>query len=108
MAATLPSRVAITGPRAAGFASAEPMAITVVVADRDRASIENRLAEIAAAASEAVPSVQHNISILSPEQWSDQQDYETPIAHHNIWLAPDTTQRDLTKVRKTSRDVHRP
>ena len=89
----LPSRVAITGPRAAGLASDDPMGITVVVDDRHRASLKSRLAQAAAVASESVPSVQPQISILSAEQWAERMDGETPEAHHNIWLAPDTTSR---------------
>ena len=86
----LPARAALTGPRAAGFALADPMEITVVVDDQDRPSLEPRLAEIAAATSESVPSVQPHISILSPQQWANQQDGESPEAHHNAWLATNT------------------
>ena len=68
----LPARVAVVGPSAARFAWDDPMEITVVVDDRDRASLESRLAEIAAAASESVPSVQPQISILNPQQWERQ------------------------------------
>ena len=87
----LPARVALTGPRAAGFALADPMKITVVVDDHDRPSLEPRLAEIAAATSDSVPSVQPHISILSPQQWEHQQTSEAPEAHHNAWLATNTT-----------------
>ena len=85
----LPERVALTGPRAAGFAQDEPMDITVVV-DDDKPSLEPRLAEIAAATSELVPSVRPNISILSPQEWEHQQVSESPEAHHNAWLATNT------------------
>ena len=88
----LPARVALTGPRAAGFALADPMKITVVVDDHDRPSLEPRLAEIAAATSDSVPSVQPHISILSPQQWEHQQTSEAPEAHHNAWLATNTTR----------------
>ena len=87
----LPARVAVTGPRAAGFAQDEPMEITVVVDDDDRPRLEPRLAEIAGVASELAPSVRPQISILSPEQWERQQASESRGTHHNIWLAPDTT-----------------
>ncbi|MCY4557971.1 MAG: hypothetical protein OXF79_16720 [Chloroflexi bacterium] len=89
----LPPRAAITGTRAAGFASDDLMEITVVVDDRDRANLESRLAQAAEVASEAVPSVQPQISILSAEQWTERMDGATPEAHHNIWLAPHTTSR---------------
>ena len=89
----LPARVAVTGARAAGFVSEDAVEITVVVDDRDRHSLEPRLAEITAVAPEAVTSVQPQINILSPEQWTERMDGETPIAHHNIWLAPDTVSR---------------
>ena len=69
------------------------MEITVVVDDRHRASLDSRLAQAAAVASEAVPSVRHQISILSVEQWAKRMDGATPEAHHNIWLAPDTASR---------------
>ena len=87
----LPERVAITGPRAAGFAQGEPMEITVVIENGDRHHLETRLSEIATATSELVPSVRPHISILSPEQWADAQAGEAPETHHNAWLAPDTT-----------------
>ena len=86
----LPARVTVTGPRAAGFAQGDPLGITVVVDPSDRPSLEPRLAEIAAAACELVPSVRPNISILSPQQWAHQQDDESPEAHHNAWLATNT------------------
>ena len=85
-----PVRIALTGPRAAGFALDEPMDITVVV-DDDKPSLEPRLAEIAAATSDSVPSVRPKISIISTKQWESQQKRESPEAHHNAWLAPNTT-----------------
>ena len=88
-----PARAVVVGPRAAGFASDEPMEVTVVVDDRDKASLESRFAEIAAVASEAVPRMQPHISILSAEQWERQQASELLGNHHNIWLAPDTASR---------------
>ena len=84
----LPERVAITGPRAAGFAQGEPMEITVVIENGDRHRLEPRLSEIATATSELVPSVRPHISILSPEQWADAQAGEAPETHHNAWLPP--------------------
>ena len=93
LAPPLPTRAALTGQRAAGFASDEPIEIVVVVDDHHGASLESRLAQPAAAASEAVPSVRHQISILSVEQWTERMDGATPEAHHNIWLAPHTTSR---------------
>ena len=89
----LPSRGAITSPRAAGFASDDPMEITVVVDDRDRPDLESRLAQAAAVASESVPSAQPQISILSAEQWAERTDGKTPEAHHNVWFPPDTASR---------------
>ena len=87
----LPERVAVTGRRAAGFAQGDPMEITVVVDDDHRPSLEPRLAKIAAATSGLVPSVRPNISILSPQQWNSQQAGGAPEAHHNAWLATNTT-----------------
>ena len=87
----LPERVAITGPRAAGFAQGEPMEITVVIENGDRHRLEPRLSEIATATSELVPSVRPHISILSPEQWADAQAGEAPETHHNAWLAGEKT-----------------
>ena len=69
------------------------MEIVVVVDDHDRPSLESRLAQAATVASESVPSVQLQISILSVEQWAERMDGATPEAHHNIWLAPDTASR---------------
>ncbi len=89
----LPSRAALSGPRAAGFASDDPMEIVVVVDDRGRANLESRLAQAAEVASESLPSVQPQISILSVEQWAERMDGATPEAHHNVWLAPDTASR---------------
>ena len=88
-----PSRAALSGPRAAGFALDDPMEIVVVVDDRSRANLESRLAQAAEVASESVPSVQPQISILSVEQWTKRMDGATPEAHHNLWLAPDTASR---------------
>ena len=92
LAPPLPARVTLTGERVAGFALDEPMDITIVVDDHDRPSLEPRLAEIAAATSDSVPSVQPHISILSPQQWDHQQTSEAAEAHHNAWLAPNTKQ----------------
>ena len=91
LAPPLPDRVAITGPRAAGITQDDHIAITVVVDTRHRPSLEPRLAIIAAATSGLVPSVRPNISILSPQQWDHQQTSEAPEAHHNAWLATNTT-----------------
>ena len=92
LAPPLPYRVAITGPRTAGFAHVDDtLEITVVAEPRDRSNLEPRLAKCAAAATEAVPSVQPNISIVSPWQWVHQQASERPGAHHNVWLATDAT-----------------
>ncbi len=88
----LPARVTVTGPRAAGFAQGDPLGITVVVDPSDRPSLEPRLAKIAAAACELVPSARPNILLLSPQQWANQQAGEAPEAHHNAWLAPHTKQ----------------
>ena len=73
----LPSRAALSGPRAAGFASYDPMGITVVVDDRHRASLDSRLAQAAAVASEAVPSVRARksascLSSSGPSEWTEQ------------------------------------
>ncbi len=87
-----PSRVEVTGARAAGFATDDPMQITVVVDPNDRPSLGPRLASITAATSGLVPSVRPNIILLSPQQWANQQDGESPEAHHNAWLAPHTKQ----------------
>ena len=92
LAPPLPARVTLTGARAAGFALDDPMDITIVVDDHDRPSLEPRLAEIAAATSDSVPSVRPNIILLSPQQWDHQQAGEAPEAHHNAWLAPHTKQ----------------
>lgn len=83
-----PARTALTGPRSASFALEDPMEIVVLIDDHDRFRLEPRLAEIAAAASEAEPSVRPSISIVSSQQWDHQQASERPTAHYNIWLAP--------------------
>ena len=91
----LPDRVAITGPRTAGFALDGPMEISIVVDDRNRPSLEPRLAKCTAAATKAVPSVQPIIRIMSTQQWTQQQDGQAPVAHHNVWFPLDATpQRD--------------
>ena len=89
LAPPLPARVTLTGARAAGFPLDDPMDITIVAGDDDRPSLEPRLAAVASAASDLVPSVQPQTSIMSPEQWEHQQGSEPRGAHHNIWLAPD-------------------
>ena len=85
----LPIKVPLTGARVSGSTLDDPMEIVVVVADRDRPSLEPRLAEIAAAASEAAPSLRPSISIVSSQQWDHQQANEHPTAHYNVWLATD-------------------
>ena len=88
----LPCRVAITGPRAAGFThEGDTLEITVVAKPDQPPDLKVQLEEVAAAATQAAPSVQPNISIVSPRQWERQQASERPGAHHNIWLAPDGT-----------------
>lgn len=82
----IPARVALTGPRAAGFAQGEPLEVTVVVDTRHRIKLQPRLAEIAAAASELVPFVRPNINVISPQEWAKQQAGAAPAARHNAWL----------------------
>ena len=89
----LPLRVAVTGPRATGLALEEPLVITVVLDADHRPSLEPRLAECTATANEAVPSVQPNIRVMSTQQWTQQQDEQSPVAHHNVWLSLDATRR---------------
>ena len=94
LAAPLPCRVALTGPRAAGFVhEGDTLEITVVAEPRDRPDLEPRLAECASAATEAVPSVQPKVRILPAEQWAQQQGEEAPTAHHNVWFPPDASSR---------------
>ena len=93
LATPLPCRVAITGARAAGFVhEGDALEITVVLDADHRPSLEPELAKCTAAATEAVPSVQPDIRIIPTEQWSQQQDGQAPVAHHNVWL-PDATPR---------------
>ena len=87
----LPLRVAITGPRATGFAQGEPIHITLVVDSRHRSGLEPRLADIAATASEMAPAARPNIIITSSQNWARQQAGETALPHHNVWLAPRTS-----------------
>ena len=91
LAPPLPRRVAITGPHADGVAhEGDALGITVVGEPRDEPSLEPRLAEISAAASESAPSIRSSICILSPQQWDHQQASEQG-AHYNVWLATDET-----------------
>ena len=86
----LPSQVAITGPRAAGFAQIGDALEITVVADPDcRPDLELRIAETAAAATKAVPCVQPNIKIQSCKQWAKQQAGEGPTEYRSVWLPPD-------------------
>ena len=83
----LPSKVIITGTRAAGFVhEGDTLEITVVAEPSHGPDLEPRLAECTAAATEAVPSVQPNIRIMSAQQWTQQLDGQVPVAHHNVWL----------------------
>ena len=92
LATPLPSRVAITGPRAAGFTNeADTLEITVVADPSHRPNLEPQLAEVAATATGSVPSVRPNIRFLSTQQWANQQGRKTPFTHHNVWLAPEAT-----------------
>ena len=89
--APFPNRVALTGARAAGFAQdAHPLEITIVVAPSDRPSLEHNLTRIAESTSQLVPSVQPNISLLSPQQWADLQETDNAEVYHNTWLGPHT------------------
>ena len=85
----LPCRVAITGPRAAGFTQeGDTLEITVVAKPDQPPDLKVQLEEVAATATGSVPSVQPNIRILSIQQWEHQQASGTAQAHHNVWLAP--------------------
>ena len=66
LASLLPTRVTVTGPRAAGSALDDPMEIAVVVNDDERPSLEPRLPEIAATASRMTPSVQPTSASFRP------------------------------------------
>ncbi len=97
LAPPLPCRVAITGPRAAGFVhEGDTLEITGVLDFDHRPSLEPRLTKCTAAATKAVPSVQPNFRIISIQQWTQQRDGQTPVAHHNVWLPPDATPRRAT------------
>ena len=88
----LPERVAITGPRAAGFThEANTLEITIVADPSHRPNLEPRLTKVAATATGSVPSVRPNIRYLSTQQWANQQGKQTPFKHHNVWLTPAAT-----------------
>lgn len=90
LAPPLPRPVALTGPGAAGFThEGGTLEVTVVAESRDRPSLEPRLTELAAAASEAEPAIRPQVSILSPDYWGNQEASERPRAFYNVWLAPD-------------------
>ena len=94
LAPPLPSRVATTGARAAGFAhEGDALEVTVVADQRYWPDLDPRLADVAAAATKSAPSVRPKIRMLSIQQWTQQQVGQTPITHHNIWLAPDPASR---------------
>ena len=94
LAPPLPSRVATTGARAAGFAhEGDALEVTVVADQRYWPDLDPRLADVAAAATKSAPSVRPKIRMLSIQQWAERIDGPTPEAHHNIWLAPDTVSR---------------
>ena len=88
----LPSQVAITGPRAAGFAQVgDALEITVVADPECRPDLEPRIAETAAAATKAVPCVQPSIKFQSCKQWAKQQAGNALLKHQNVWLPRDDT-----------------
>ena len=89
--APFPHRVALTGPRAAGFAQSAPMTITVVVDPTHVTNLEPKLAAIAEHSSTLIPSAQPQFSITSPQDWERQQTLETLAPFHNIWLPPHDT-----------------
>ena len=90
----LPSRVAITGARAAGFAhEGDALEVTVVADQGHWPDLDPRLSDVAAAATEAVPSVRPHVRIQSPENWDRHQTSENTPAHHNVWLAPDRSPK---------------
>lgn len=89
----LPSGVAITGARAAGFAhEGDTLEITVVADPKHWPTLDPRLAYAATVATQAVPSVRPQFRILSPEQWERQQAGEPLGSHHYVWLTPSTSQ----------------
>ena len=92
LAPPLPAQAALTGPRAAGFTLDDTMEIVVVVDARDKPSLQTWLANIAADASEKVPSVQPSISIVSSQQWDQQRAHERSGQHYNVWLAQNPTE----------------
>ncbi len=86
----LPSEVAITGPRATGFAKAgDTLEITVITDQCHRPNLEPRIAESAAAATKTVPCVQPNIKVQSRKQWAKKQAGEAPIEYRSVWLPSD-------------------
>ncbi len=88
----LPSQVAITGARAAGFAQVgDALEITVVAESCHKSDLEPRIADTVAAATKSVPCVQPNIKIQSCEQWAKAQARKTPIEYRSVWLPPDRT-----------------
>ncbi len=90
LAPPLPCRVALTGPRAAGSTPEGKVEITVVTDERHWSNLELRLMQLAAATSDPVASVPAIISVVSSEEWEQQQAGKEPEAHYNIWLAPGT------------------
>ena len=88
----LPVTAALTGSRAAGFTRGEPMQITVVVADCHRHCLEPRLEAIAADASQAAPSVQPSINVLSSPAWERRDADTVPVAYHKVWMRPDPAE----------------
>ncbi len=86
----LPSQVAITGARAAGFAQVgDALEITVVAELCHGPDMELRIAETVAAATKSVPCVQPKIKIQSCKQWAKAQLRKTPIKYRSVWTPPD-------------------
>ena len=94
MAAPLPSRVVITGARAAGFAHADDsLEITAVADQRHWPDLEPRLAGVAAVATDVVPSDRRSGSCRPSNGNANRRANALEAIHHNVWLASDAASR---------------
>ena len=83
-------RVAITGTRAAGVASARlPMEVTIVAEGAPKPLLRQIIAQAAERASQEAPSVRPSFVTISHQEWSNFYEGDTPPHYHDLWRHPD-------------------
>ena len=82
-------RVAVTGPRAAGAASARvPMEITIVVDGEPQPLLQQVMTQAAERANRETPTVRPTFTTIPHQDWAQIYEGDTPRPYHDIWRSP--------------------